>query len=282
MSRGTASDDYAPPSQYLPARDVITEIAKFGQHRIEELSSIKILVLGIMGGAFITAGALFSILLGSGFDTVGARVLVEGIGFSTGFFFVILAEAALFSEANVVMPAALFQGISPAARVFRFWGLALVGNLAGAIITGWLMQFAQVYSPEFDASLAEIVAFKMSYREIGGAEGWFKLILSGMLANWLVGMAAFFATMGKTIVGKYVPVLLAVSLFVAAGFQHSPANMGYFSLSMAAGGDPGWGPAIAWNLIPAGIGNILGGTLLVALPFWYLYGRTKRPMTSDT
>ena len=264
-----------PASQHLPAHSVIGELAEFGRNRIEDLSMVKILILGIMGGAFITAGALFSVLLASGFESYGARVLVEGLGFSTGFFFVVLAEAVLFTEANVVMPATLFHGLSQAGRVFRFWGLAFVGNLIGAIITGWVIQYAQIYSAEFDALLAEIVAFKMSYRDIGGAEGWFKLILSGMLANWLVGMAAFFATMGRTIVGKYIPVLLAVSLFVTAGFQHSPANMGFFSLSIASGGGPGWGQAFVWNLIPAGIGNIIGGTLLVALPFWYLYGRQK-------
>ncbi len=66
---------------------------------------MKIIVLGMIGGAFITAGALFSVILGSGFGSPGARHLVEGLGFSTGFFFVVLAEAALFTEANVVMPA---------------------------------------------------------------------------------------------------------------------------------------------------------------------------------
>jgi formate transporter len=262
-----------PPAQHLPAHSVIGELAEFGRNRIENLTIFKILVLAVMGGAFITAGALFSVLLASGFESYGARVLVEGLGFSTGFFFVVLSEAVLFTEANVAMPATLFQGVSPAGRVFRFWGLAFVGNLIGAVVTGGIIRYAQFYSPEFDALLAEIVAFKMSYRDIGGAEGWFKLVLSGMLANWLVGMAAFFATMGRTIVGKYIPVLLAVSLFVTAGFQHSPANMGYFSLSIPAGGGPGWVQAFVWNLIPAGIGNILGGTLLVALPFWYLYGR---------
>jgi formate transporter len=115
----------------------------------------------------------------------------------------------------------------------------------------------------------------MSFRDIGGLEGWSKLILSGILANWLVGMAAFFATMGRTIIGKYIPVGLAVTMFVAAGFQHSPANMGYFSLSMAGGGEPGWVPAVLWDLAPVGIGNVIGGTLLVALPFWYVFGRDR-------
>ena len=275
MTDNPGTYESLPPAQHLPAHSVISELAEFGRNRIENLTILKVLVLAIMGGAFITAGALFSVLLASGFESYGARVIVEGFGFSTGFFFVVLAEAVLFTEANVAMPATLFHGVSPAGRVFRFWGLAFVGNLIGAIITGGVIQYAQIYSAEFDALLAEIVAFKMSYRDIGGVEGWFKLILSGMLANWLVGMAAFFATMGRTIVGKYIPVLLAVSLFVTAGFQHSPANMGFFSLSIASGEGPGWTQAFVWNLIPAGIGNIIGGTLLVALPFWYLYGRTK-------
>ena len=275
MTDNPGTYESLPPAQHLPAHSVISELAEFGRNRIENLTIFKVLVLAIMGGAFITAGALFSVLLASGFESYGARVIVEGFGFSTGFFFVVLAEAVLFTEANVAMPATLFHGVSPAGRVFRFWGLAFVGNLIGAIITGGVIQYAQIYSAEFDALLAEIVAFKMSYRDIGGVEGWFKLILSGMLANWLVGMAAFFATMGRTIVGKYIPVLLAVSLFVTAGFQHSPANMGFFSLSIASGEGPGWAQAFVWNLIPAGIGNIIGGTLLVALPFWYLYGRTK-------
>jgi formate/nitrite transporter FocA (FNT family) len=82
----------------------------------------------MIGGAFITAGALFSVLLGSGFELPGARHLVEGFGFSAGFFFVVLAEAAPFTEANVVMPATLLAGGSPAGRVIRFWVLALLGR----------------------------------------------------------------------------------------------------------------------------------------------------------
>lgn len=272
---GTSSNPGLPPVQHLPADQAIRQLTVFGRHRIDGLSPTRIFVLGVIGGAFITGGALFSVILGSGFESPGARHLVEGFGFSAGFFFVVLAEAALFTEANVVMPATLLAGGSPAARVLRFWALALIGNFIGAVALGWAIQTAQAYSPTVEATLSEIVAAKMSYREVGGAGSWFEAILSGALANWLVGMAAFFAIMGRTIVGKYIPVFLAVTLFVTAGFQHAPANMGYFSISIAGGGEPGWASAIVWNLIPAGIGNVLGGTLLVALPFWYLYGRDK-------
>ena len=116
----------------------------------------------------------------------------------------------------------------------------------------------------------------MAYRAIGGAGAWWQVVLSGMLANWLVGMAAFFSVMGRSIIGKYVPVFLAVASFVAANLQHSPANMGYFSLIMPTGHGPGWGAALAWNIIPADIGNMAGGAFLVALPFWYALDRAHR------
>ncbi len=268
-----------PPAQYVSAEYVLDAMGRAGVRRIKSLSAIQILVLGAIGGGFITVGALFSLLLGAGVHSPGPQRLLEGVGFSAGFFFVILSEAALFTEANVALPATLLRRDveAPARRVARFWALAWLGNLAGAVIVGLAIHAAQRYSADVNNLLRELVAKKMSYRTQGGAEGWFRLVLSGMLANWLVGMAAFFAVMGRTLFGKYIPVFLAVTLFVAANFQHSPANMGYFSLIMPTGHGPGWGPALWWNIFPVGIGNIVGGSLLVVLPFWFALHRHERP-----
>ncbi len=154
--------------------------------------------------------------------------------------------------------------------MIRFWLLALLGNFIGAVILGWAIQTAHTYSPAVEATLAEIVAAKMSFRDVGGPAGWFELVLSGALANWLVGMAAFFAVMGRTIVGKYIPVFLAVTMFVSAGFQHSPANMGYFSISMAGGGGPGWAPGHPLESDTGGhrkrVGRNPAGCLAVLVP----------------
>lgn len=79
------------------------------------------------------------------------------------------------------------------------------------------------------------------------------------------------ARMALTLIGKFVPIFLAVTLFVAGNFQHSPANAGYFALIMPGGEGPDWALALGWNLVPAAIGNILGAALLVALPFWYSF-----------
>jgi len=191
---------------------------------------------------------------------------------------VVLSGALLFTEVNVEMPATLLRcdARTLASRVGRLWVLAALGNLAGAFVLGYAVHVSQSYSPAFDELLGEIVDSKMRYREIGGANGWFRAVVSGVLGNWLVGMAAFLAVMGRTIIGKYIPVLLTVSAFVAAGFMHSPANMAFVSLATPEGIGPGWGAALAWSIAPAAIGNILGAFFLVALPFWLVNTRREQ------
>jgi formate transporter len=267
--------DLGSRNQFMAPELVLTEMALVGAERACRRSVFEVVVLSMMAGAFITIGALFSTLIAVGTSNEGVQRLLEGVGFSAGFFIVVLSGALLFTEVNVEMPATLLQGDTRtiAVRVGRLWILAAFGNLAGAFLTGLAIHVAQSYSPAFDALLGEIVDAKMRYRDIGGIEGWGRAVLSGALGNWLVGMAAFLAVMGRTIIGKYIPVLLTVSAFVAAGFMHSPANMAFFSLATPDGIGPGWGPALAWSIAPAAIGNVLGAFFLVALPFWLVNTR---------
>lgn len=262
---------HVPPSrQHLAAYEVLPAMKREAEYFLTRTAG-QTLVLAITGGMFVTLGALFSLLLSDGISAPGAKLLMQGLGFSTGFFMIILSRSALFTEANVILPASYLQGIpgSRVAAAMRFWGIAWIGNMLGAFILGIVISFAQTYPDSVYQGLQTIVAKKMAYQHEGTLTAWSGIVVSGMLGNGLIGMAAFLATMANTLFGKYIPVFLVVTLFVAGNFQHSPANMGYFSLSMAMGGGPGWGEAFWWNIIPAGIGNILGGALLVALPFWY-------------
>ncbi|MEI7544496.1 MAG: formate/nitrite transporter family protein [Mycobacteriaceae bacterium] len=262
-----------PPPQDLSSDHVIQELSRSGMQRVRDTSVPQIMVLSVMGGGFITMGALFSVLLSEQVQTLGPRYLLQGFGFSAGFFFVILSGSILFTEANVVLPSTLLeQHPRPLlGRLILFWALALIGNFIGAIVFSWLISRAQVYPPEMQETLEAFVTKKTYYHSVGTPTAWFQALLSGVLANWMVGMAAFFATMGRTIIGKYIPVLLAVTLFCSANFQHSVANMAYFGLISAEGKGPGWWVAVVWNIIPVGIGNMIGGAFLVALPFSYAF-----------
>jgi len=203
--------------------------------------------------------------------------LLQGFGFSTGFFMVILSHAVLFTETNVVLPASYLNCTRSdvAIGALKFWLLAIVGNAAGAFAVGALLTFTQTFTAEIIENFGSVMDKKMSYMIGGTAAHWFQIVISGLFGNWMVGMAAVFALMGRTIIGKYIPIFLLVTLFVAGNLQHSPTNMGYFSLAMPLEVGPGWGSAILWNLIPAAIGNVLGGTLLVALPFYYTLNAEK-------
>lgn len=269
---------YRPPeNRFLDVEHVVGEITRETTDHIQRYTVGKILVLAVLAGAFIMFGALFSVLLSTGVKTVGLKLLLQGFGFSIGFFMVILSHAVLFTETNVVLPASYLNCTRSdvAIGALKFWLLAIIGNAAGAFAVGALLTFTQTFPPEIVENLSSVMDKKMSYMTGGTASYWFQIVISGVFGNWMVGMAAIFALMGRTIIGKYIPIFLLVTLFVAGNLQHSPANMGYFSLAMPLGVGPGWGNAVLWNLIPAAIGNVIGGTLLVALPFYYALNGEK-------
>lgn len=273
----TDSTADVPANQFLAPEAVLTEMATLGAQRALERSPAEVLVLSVMAGGFITIGAMFSILLATGTTNEGLQRLLEGVGFSVGFFVVVLSGALLFTEANVEMPATLLSraGGPLGSRVARLWLLAGIGNLAGAVLIGLAINGAEAFTPATRDLLAEVVDAKMRYRDVGGALGWGQAVLSGVLGNWLVGMAAFLSVMGRTIIGKFIPVVLLVTAFVAAGFLHSPANMAFFSLAHPDGIGPGWAAAMTWSVLPAAVGNVLGAFLLVTLPFWFVNARSS-------
>jgi len=265
-----------PSAQYIAPDVVLLEMAKVGAKRAASLSVVQVLVLSMMAGAFITVGALFAVLISVGTAHQGVEKLLEGFGFSTGFFLVILTGSLLFTEINVEMPATLLGSGRDSlwARAGRLWVLAAVGNFIGAFVIGWAISVVSSFTPEVQAHLADIVEAKMRFRVIGSADGWFRAVLSGVIANWLVGIAAFLSVMGRTIIGKYIPVALIVTMFVAGGFLHAPANMGFFALAAHTGSlDAGWASAFGWSILPASLGNVLGGVFLVAVPLWFVITR---------
>lgn len=229
-------------------------------------------VLAFAAGSFIGFGAMLSIVLTVGVEVSGFARLLLGLGFAAGFTLVILSGSALFTEANVLLPEMFLSRRGSHARLLRFWLIVYLGNLAGAIFVGFMLNAADVIGPPQAARLGELIEEKMRFEQMG-AEGWLRVVASGVLANWLVGMAAFLATAARTVSGKIMGILLPILAFVALGVQHVPANMAYFAAALIHG-DVGTTAqeAFFWNLLPATIGNLIGGAGLVALLFWYTFG----------
>jgi formate/nitrite transporter len=113
-----------------------------------------------------------------------------------------------------------------------------------------------------------------------------ELFFRGVLCNVLVCMAVWMVLAGRTVVDKFFAIVLPISAFVAAGFEHSIANMYFFPLALLlkesgvalpAGAEFISVYAMFRNLIPVIIGNIVGGSVLVALVYYVIYIRPKKP-----
>jgi formate/nitrite transporter FocA (FNT family) len=238
-THGRGLDERGPAQgEFLKAEYVPRALAEEGHEHLD-LGLGRAIGSALPAGAFVTSGALPSILVPAGVETEGITLLLQGLAFAVGYYYcVALAGVALFTEANISLPDVFLQRNKPHVHLARFWFLTFVFNFVGAFVVGWMIYFAQNYSPEAIKLLEEIVAINMVYMERGGVDGWFSLVLSAMLANWMVGLAFFFATMAQNVWNKFVPSALAVLLFEAANFQHSPANMAYFRLIMPAKAGP--------------------------------------------
>ena len=141
-------------------------------------------------------------------------------------------------------------------------------NLAGAILVALLLLGAGSLSQlPPDHALFDGAVHKAQQ---AGSVIFFK----GVLANWIVCLAVRVALRCKEEVAKILVLILIVFIFVYLGFEHSIANMGTFSMAILGGGALSVGEALH-NLLYSTLGNVVGGVLLVGLPFTYLNPRER-------
>ena len=245
----------------------------------------RLFVLGVLAGAFIALGAVFSTVVTSGGGIPpGVARLLGGLAFSLGLILVVIAGAELFTGNNLMAIACASRRIRLRA-LLRAWGVVYVANFVGAITTALVVYWSgETRGGGVGTRALEIAADKTSL-PFGEA------ILLGVLANGLVCLALWLALSARSVADKVLAIVFPITAFVAAGFEHSIANMyfipaGLFLKAWApdsfwarAGTPPGAYRDLTWsrffvdNLIPVTLGNIIGGALLVALVYWYVYRR---------
>ncbi|WP_040985000.1 formate/nitrite transporter family protein [Oceanobacillus jeddahense] len=258
----------------LPSQVMRSFAEKGGEHLDKNIPSQ--LILSLTAGSFMTFGAVFSVLLAIGIDPQALTYLLEGFGFTAGYLMVFMSGSVLFTEVNVLLPTYYLQKSYWMKNKFlKFWAATYIGNIAGALFVALLIIGSSSMLPEFTTELESLLGQKMQFAERGWV-GWFQVVLSGIIANWLIGMAAFLTTAARDVTGKILGTALPVILFVAGNFQHSAANMGYFSLGLFTSDNYAWYEYFFLNLIPASIGNIIGGAIFIALVFSYAFRKELR------
>jgi formate transporter len=230
-------------------------------------------VLGVLAGAFIALGAMLSQVVATGSTLgYGPTRWLAGLAFSLGLILVVVAGAELFTGNNLVVMA-VASGLVTPGRLLRNWGIVYVGNAAGAISVA-VMVFVADWWQAADGAVGE-TAFTTAIAKSQLAFG--PAFVRGVLANALVCLAVWLATAGHTVVDKVVAIVFPIAAFVAAGFEHSIANLYFLPLGWLlqreAGGGPITAGGVATNLAASTLGNIVGGAVLVGLVYWFVYLR---------
>lgn len=231
-----------------------------------------LLVLGVLAGAYISLGAmLYTVILSGGGEVTGLLRFVGGLGFSLGLILVVIGGAELFTGNNL-LAMAWASGRIGAAEVLRNWVIVYAGNVAGCLGTALLVALADTGSLLQGQVAETALNIALSKTALPGMV----ILARGVLCNALVCLAVWLALGGRSVTDKLLAILLPISAFVALGFEHSIAN--WFFLPYALTLDVGGGLALSGvlaNLLWSTIGNILGGTLLVAVVYWAAYLRTS-------
>lgn len=249
------------------------------------MPALTMLLLAVLAGAFIGLGALYFTLVISdhGLGFAAGRVL-GGVCFSLGLLLVVVAGAELFTGNNL-LAMAWAEGCLTTRDVLRDWLIVGIGNFIGAgalAVLVFLSGHAALNQGEIARTAVQIAAAKC-------ALPFWEAFFRGVLCNVLVCMAIWMAMAGRSVIDKAVAILFPISAFVAAGFEHSIANLYFIPLGMLLRdglADPVAGAeAIGWagmvrNLVPVVLGNLIGGSVLVALVYHLIYRRGARALSS--
>lgn len=271
--------------------------------RKAEMPFFTMLMLSILAGAFISLGAIFATTVSAGgmpvtaadgsaaFSTAfpyGVTRLLTGLVFCLGLILVIVGGAELFTGNNLIVMAWASRKVTTGA-LLRNWAIVYTGNFIGSIGTVVLMFFSKQYT--FGADAVGIAALKIAIAKC--QLGFLQAIALGILCNGLVCLAVWLTFSARTTLDKIVSIIFPITAFVAAGFEHSIANMYFVPYALfvkmfdpvfvekVAEKVPGlesltWEAFFINNLIPVTIGNIIGGVLLVAFIYWAVFLRSRK------
>lgn len=295
MSNGGFSfDALMPKDMAAKAEAVGVTKANLGPYRM--------FAMAVLAGAFIAMGANYATTVWAGLGKItvsaggdvaftsaipyGIQRLLGGLVFATGLIMVVIAGSELFTG-NCLIPMAWASKKVTTRAMLRNWVIVYFGNFVGSVLTAYLIFLGKQHT--FGGGAVGLAALNIGVAK--STLGFVQCVVLGIFCNALVCMAVWMCFGARSNVDKVFVILPPISAFVACGFEHCVANMyfipsaifikdldpAYFATVASALKDGGasltWGTFLVANLIPATIGNIIGGALMVGGMYWFIYLR---------
>lgn len=262
----------------------------------------KEFILAILAGAFIAFAsegsnmAAFNLFANP--ETYGLGKALAGAIFGTGLMLVIVAGGEMFTGQTLILAAVMDRRVK-LSHMLTNWTLVWIGNLVGSVFLAYMM----VHSGLFNSGDSVLGAMTIKIAAYKTSLPFMSAFYLGIMCNWLVCLAVWMSFAAKDIVGKLFAIFFPIWLFITSGFEHCVANMYYIPAGILAKSNPKWVDAAAqygvtpekldhlnWitffmqNELPVTLGNIVGGAILVAGVYWYVYKseKTATEVNSET
>jgi len=234
--------------------DNILEPAKKEMDRPAASLLWSALASGMVIGFSFLASAFAAHLVSESYRTAAAAA-----AYPLGFIFVVMARSELFTENTLdpVVPLLEQRNWETFRKMLRMWGLLLAGNLVGALIFGWVLARTPVVQPELHPSMLKIAS------EVSSG-GFGQVLYAGVFAGWLIALLSWLLASTHSTPAQIVLIWLCTAPISALHFRHSIAGS-VEAFYRAASGGASWGSMLGQFVVPAVIGNAIGGVLLVAL-----------------
>ncbi|HEY7520627.1 MAG TPA: formate/nitrite transporter family protein [Methylomirabilota bacterium] len=278
VTRVTSLDALLPPAMARRAEAV--GAAK------SAMDAGRLATLAVLAGSFIALGAIFATVALAGGDAPwGSTRVLAGVVFSVGLVLVVVGGAELFTGNNLIVMAWAGRRVR-AGAVVRNWTIVYAGNFAGALGVALAVSVARLHESGGGALGTAALAIATAKVRLDFEQA----VALGVLCNVLVCLAVWLSYSARSTTDRVVAVVPPIAAFVAAGFEHSVANMYFVPFALllthvdpafvaAHAADPHvltWGRFLVGNLLPVTLGNLIGGTLLVGLVYWFVYLRPGR------
>jgi len=238
-------------------KETLLAVYKAGEYKAA-LPMNLLMIQSFMAGIYIAmAGHLFL--------AVGGGVLGSAL-FPTGLMAVILTSAELFTGDALVFIASVLGRRVTFSKLLRNWTVSWVMNFAGCLFWASVMVYASDALVDLDrVDFAVAVSLKKT------KESWLGIFLKGIGANFMVCVGVWQATCAEEVAGKILALWFPIAAFVMLGFDHCIANQFLIPVGMMYGADISVSHLFLHALLPATLGNIVGGGFLVGAVYWYVY-----------
>jgi formate/nitrite transporter len=267
--------------------EICDEIVNVYEHKAH-YPVLKSIMLGVLAGAFIALGGFAAAVSSHSIENYGLSKLVSGAVFPVGLIMILIAGADLFTG-NILLTVPLIDGKINTRLLLKNWTIIYLSNFIGALLVAIMIYNAGA----LDGNSFKIGGYALKVAINKASITPMKAIFSGILCNFLVCLAVWLSFAAKDIVGKIFAIWFPIMAFIIGGFEHSVANMYYFSVGFLAKNNVDYanslqiskekiehlniGDVIINNMIPVTIGNIIGGGIMIGIAFWIAFKSSARP-----